>query len=120
MWKFTSVAGNTTNVELGNVELGLYEEEVHVSGVKSKNEENGWYDVVLKMAPCISVVLYTFSYGAGFGPAIYTWTSELFPSKLKGVGSSIALARYFLKLNISSLLLFLQNQQELKQELNIS
>merc|ERR550539_319125 len=42
-----SVAGNTTNVELGNVELGLYEEEVHVSGVKSKDQENGWFDVVL-------------------------------------------------------------------------
>ena len=57
-------------------------------------EEKGWYDIILRMAPCVSVVVYTFSYGAGFGPAIYTWTSELFPSKLKGVGSSIALARY--------------------------
>jgi len=88
----SAVAGNTTNVELGNVELGIYEEEVHISGVKSEKDENGWYDVVIKMAPCVSVVLYTFSYGAGCGPAIYTWTSELFPSKLKGVGSSIALA----------------------------
>ena len=57
------------------------------------SENNEWFNVILRIAPCISVVVYTFSYGAGFGPAIYTWTTELFPSKLKGVGSSIAMAR---------------------------
>ena len=70
-----------------------------VAATSSENNKNegsqGWLDVVIQMAPCVSVVLYTFAYGAGFGPAIYTWTSELFPSNLKGVGSSIALARYY-------------------------
>lgn len=75
-----------------------------VSGTSSENNNSesnqGWFDVVIKMAPCVSVVLYTFAYGAGFGPAIYTWTSELFPSNLKGVGSSIALARYYISQGI--------------------
>ena len=70
----------------------------NVSRIPLKNssdnsEDNEWFSVILRMAPCISVVVYTLSYGAGFGPVMYTWTSELFPSKLKGVGSSIAMAR---------------------------
>ena len=71
-----------------------------VSGTPSKNTKNdgeqGWFDVVIQMAPCVSVVLYTFAYGAGFGPAMYTWTSEIFPSNMKGVGSSIVFARYYI------------------------
>ena len=70
------------------------------SGNNNNEVDQGWYDVVIQMAPCVSVVLYTFAYGAGFGPAIYTWTSELFPSNLKGVGSSIALARYVISYGI--------------------
>ena len=69
----------------------------HISEANPHTEEDNkdWLEIIIKMAPCISVVVYTFSYGAGFGPAIYTWTSELFPSNLKGVGSSIALSRYY-------------------------
>ena len=29
----------------------------------------------------ISVILFSVCYGAGFGPAIYTWSSELFPPR---------------------------------------
>ena len=70
----------------------------NVSRILSENysdnsKENEWCSVICRMVPIISVVVYTFSYGAGFGPAIYTWTSGLFPSKMKGVGSSIAMAR---------------------------
>ena len=72
--------------------------QANVSRILSENssdnsEDNNWFSVILRMVPCISVVVYKFSYGAGFGPTIYTWTSELFPSKLKGVGNSIAMAR---------------------------
>ena len=63
--------------------------------VTNKDENPDWFHVLIQMAPCISVVVFTFSYGAGFGPAIYTWTSEVFPSNLKGVGSSIALSSYY-------------------------
>ena len=63
--------------------------------VNAKVDEVDWLHILMQMSPPISAVVYTFSYGAGFGPAIYTWTSELFPSNLKGIGSSVALARYF-------------------------
>ena len=83
----------------GSINDAILNLPINASSVLSENssedsEEKTWYNFILRMAPCVSVVVYTFSYGAGFGPAIYTWTSELFPSKLKGVGSSIALARY--------------------------
>merc|ERR1719422_548262 len=81
----------------GSINDAILNLPINASSVLSENspedsEEKTWYNFILRMAPCVSVVVYTFSYGAGFGPAIYTWTSELFPSKLKGVGSSIALA----------------------------
>ena len=62
------------------------------SNLHTEEDDRDWLKIIIRMAPCISVFVYTFSYGAGFGPAIYTWTSELFPSNLKGVGSSIALS----------------------------
>merc|ERR1719242_1826474 len=96
--------GNTENATLivGDVEGGMYDIPIHLrtnisdhildANLHTDKDDKDGLEIIIKMAPCISVVLYTFSYGAGFGPAIYTWTSELFPSKLKGVGSSIALA----------------------------
>lgn len=98
------MAQNTTLkvISIGDNEGGINDMFMNLpsnkSTILSENSSNdsddkGWFSIILRMAPCISVVVYTFSYGAGFGPAIYTWTSELFPSKLKGVGSSIALAR---------------------------
>ena len=29
----------------------------------------------------LAVVSFSFCYGAGFGPAVYTWSSELFPPR---------------------------------------
>ena len=29
----------------------------------------------------VAVILFSLSYGAGFGPSIYTWSSELFPPR---------------------------------------
>ena len=31
----------------------------------------------------IAVISFSFCYGAGFGPAIYTWSSELFPPRYR-------------------------------------
>ena len=42
-------------------------------------------------APAVSTFMFSFGYGAGFGPAIYTWTSEIFPAKTKSLGTSITL-----------------------------
>ena len=88
-----SIGGNER--VLNDVDMNL---PTNVSRTLSENyfdnsKDNEWCSVICRMVPIICVVVYTFSYGAGFGPAIYTWTSELFPSKMKGVGSSIAMAR---------------------------
>merc|ERR1719219_3187180 len=40
----------------------------------------------------ISVILFSVCYGAGFGPAIYTWSSELFPPRGRSVGCSLSLS----------------------------
>ena len=36
-----------------------------------------YVQIILPMA----VVAFSFCYGAGFGPAVYTWSSELFPPR---------------------------------------
>lgn len=40
----------------------------------------------------IAVVMFSLCYGAGFGPAIYTWSSELFPPRGRNVGCSLSLS----------------------------
>lgn len=46
---------------------------------------------VMTYAPAVSTFMFSYGYGAGFGPAIYTWTSEIFPAKTKSLGTSITL-----------------------------
>ena len=48
-------------------------------------------DFIRTYAPAVSTFMFSFGYGAGFGPAIYTWTSEIFPAKTKSFGTSITL-----------------------------
>ena len=40
----------------------------------SEDETPAYVQLVLPMA----VIMFSLCYGAGFGPAIYTWSSELF------------------------------------------
>ena len=37
--------------------------------------------IYLQFVLPIAVIMFSLSYGAGFGPAIYTWSSELFPPR---------------------------------------
>lgn len=46
----------------------------------------------MQLIPPISVIMFSVCYGAGFGPAIYTWSSELFPPRGRNVGCSISLS----------------------------
>ena len=54
-------------------------------------DSSALWRMVMMYVPPVCVILYSFSYGAGFGPAIYTWTSEIFPAQTKSIGCSICL-----------------------------
>ena len=54
-------------------------------------EQDGVLEFIRTYAPAVSTFMFSFGYGAGFGPAIYTWTSEIFPAKTKSLGTSITL-----------------------------
>lgn len=43
----------------------------------SQNDDDAAFQILLPMA----VLMFSLCYGAGFGPAIYTWSSELFPPR---------------------------------------
>ena len=45
----------------------------------SEDKTPAYVQLVLPM----SVVMFSLCYGAGFGPAIYTWSSELFQPRYK-------------------------------------
>jgi len=47
-----------------------------------------YVQIILPMA----VVAFSFCYGAGFGPAVYTWSSELFPPRGRTLGCSVSLS----------------------------
>ena len=55
------------------------------------SDEKTIWKIISQFGPPFCAVLYSFSYGAGFGPAVYTWTSEIFPPKTKSLGSSVCL-----------------------------
>ena len=99
-------AANSSNilpevVSTGDFEGSIYDIAMNMPTISSSRDTNvtsdedgdGWVHVLLKVAPIVSVVVYTFAYGAGFGPAIYCWTSEVFQSNTKAIGSSISLSR---------------------------
>lgn len=44
----------------------------------------------------VAVIMFSLCYGAGFGPAIYTWSSELFPPRGRNVGCSFSLSVRFI------------------------
>lgn len=53
---------------------------------------NTYVQLILPMA----VIMFSLCYGAGFGPAIYTWSSELFQPRARNVGCSLALAMRYI------------------------
>ena len=45
-------------------------------------EDGDKLEYIQQLLMPVAVVLFSLSYGAGFGPSIYTWSSELFPPRL--------------------------------------
>merc|ERR1712025_1377715 len=58
----------------------------------SDSVPNTYVQLILPMA----VIMFSLCYGAGFGPAIYTWSSELFPPRGRNVGCSLSLSVRFI------------------------
>jgi len=55
-------------------------------------EDTGPQPIHVQMILPVAVIMFSLCYGAGFGPAIYTWSSELFPPRGRNVGCSLSLS----------------------------
>ena len=73
---------------LMSVSMILLGYSIHVN----QNGETGMPGKILKMGQPVFVVAASLGYSFGFGSVVYGLGSEIFPSKIKGLCTSLALA----------------------------